>query len=258
MLDDACRRRRRPGSSRGSTTAGPRASQRSSNSMVNPWSVCSTRSTRTCPGTGGRRTRIGEQASAVRAWTRQCGRDRSAKTSGANSPSAPIPVSRNRISAATAVRSSRGRGADAGGHADACLPSGEVLLHDGHGRLELGRRAELDDARAGGHQRQVSRRRVVGVTRDVGLLVVGPAEGELAGGDDAPVRALAAVVGQPDEVRRRVDVLLEASRSRPCSRRAVRSVPRSTARRSRRGGRAGWHWAWCPPRMGGSADTPQA
>jgi hypothetical protein len=39
----------------------------------------------------------GQLHDAVAEWIRQCGSDRSAKTSGANSPSASDPVSRNRI-----------------------------------------------------------------------------------------------------------------------------------------------------------------
>jgi hypothetical protein len=42
-------------------------------------------------------------SSAVAAWIRQCGSDRSEKTSGANSASGTDPVSRNRISFATAT-----------------------------------------------------------------------------------------------------------------------------------------------------------
>ena len=52
-------------------------------------------------------------------------------------------------------------------------------------------------------------RRVVGVTGDVGLLVVRPAEGQLALRSRRPSARTAAVAGQADEVRRRVDVLLE-------------------------------------------------
>src|SRR5450755_1454368 len=53
------------------------------------------------------------------------------------------------------------------------------------------------------------RRRVVGVTGDVGLVVVWPAEGQLAGRHDTPVRARAAVAGQAREVRCGVGVLPE-------------------------------------------------
>jgi hypothetical protein len=52
----------------------------------------------------------------------------------------------------------------------------------------------------------VSRRRVVGVARNVGLGLVGIPEGDGAGEYDAPVRALAAVVGQPAEELRGVNV----------------------------------------------------
>jgi hypothetical protein len=41
--------------------------------------------------------RIARISSAVPAWMRQCGSDRSAKASGVNSPSGAAPVSRNPI-----------------------------------------------------------------------------------------------------------------------------------------------------------------
>ena len=79
------------------------------------------------------------------------------------------------------------------------LRPGQVALDDGHGLVEFLGQAELDDRGAGGDQRQVAGRRVVGVAGHVGLLVVGPPEGELTFGDDPPVLTLAAVAGQPDE-----------------------------------------------------------
>ena len=53
------------------------------------------------------------------------------------------------------------------------------------------------------------RRRVVGVTGDVGLVVVWRAEGQLASSHHTPVRARAAVAGQAREVRSGVGVLPE-------------------------------------------------
>ncbi len=74
-------------------------------------------------------------------------------------------------------------------------------LADPDARLQVGRPAELDHGRAGRDQRAVTRRRHVGVARDIGLLVVGPAEGELSSENVAEVLAAADVAGQAAEVR---------------------------------------------------------
>ena len=81
------RRSRGPGCGAGRPAPGPgptarrrprerpprRTRQRSSNSIVNPWPVCSTRSTRTWPGRGCPSARRARSSPAVAAWTRQCG-----------------------------------------------------------------------------------------------------------------------------------------------------------------------------------------
>jgi len=85
----------------------------------------------------------------------------------------------------------------------------EVLRHDLHRAPVLRGRAELDDVRPGLDDRHVSGRRVVGVARLVGLLVIGVAERHPAARHVAPVRALAVVVGQPLEQRSRIGVLAE-------------------------------------------------
>src|SRR3954454_24040785 len=85
----------------------------------------------------------------------------------------------------------------------------EVARHDGHRALVVVGRAELHDVRARLDHRNMTRRRVVGVARLVHLVVVCVAEGHATALDVAPVRALATVVREPAEDRRRVHVLPE-------------------------------------------------
>src|SRR5439155_26663773 len=98
------------------------------------------------------------------------------------------------------------------------LEGRQVLGDDGHRLLVLAGRAELDDFGAGSDQRDVPGRRAVGVAGLVDLVVVGEAERDPALDDVAPVRALAAVVGQALEERSPVAILaerLEADRVTP-------------------------------------------
>src|SRR5450631_4417460 len=102
------------------------------------------------------------------------------------------------------------------------------------------------------------RRREVSVTGDVGLVVVWPAEGQLAGSHDTPVRARAAVARQSREVRCGVGVLpegLEADGVIPKARVPALDLhlvdrPRSAPRRPRLEWSSCWHLAWCPPSEG--------
>ena len=81
-----------------------------------------------------------------------------------------------------------------------------VLLDDRERLLQLVGGAELDDLGARVQDRRVARADVVGVAGLERLLAVGGLERDLALDDVAPVRALAAVVGQADEQRRQVGV----------------------------------------------------
>jgi hypothetical protein len=82
--------------------------------------------------------------------------------------------------------------------------------HHLHGLLKRLGRAELDHLGPGGEHRRVAGRRVVDLAGGDGLLAVGGAERDAALDDDAPVRRLAAVVGQAAEERGGVDGLVEA------------------------------------------------
>src|SRR4051794_27948699 len=93
--------------------------------------------------------------------------------------------------------------------ASSLLRRGEVLRYHRHGSLVVVGGAELDDVGARLDDRDVPRRRVVGVARLVHLVMVRVTEGHPPALYVPPVRALAAVVRQPAEQWGRVDVLLE-------------------------------------------------
>jgi hypothetical protein len=82
---------------------------------------------------------------------------------------------------------------------DAAAGLAQVGLDDVHRLLEAVAGTGLNEAGAGGDERQVARVGEGGVTGAVGLFVIGPPDGDLAALHHAPVRALAAVLGQPGE-----------------------------------------------------------
>src|SRR3954451_21679239 len=95
------------------------------------------------------------------------------------------------------------------------LERGEILRDHGHRLLVGAGRAELHDLGAGLDHGDVPGQRVVGVALVVGLLVVGVTERDPAALDEAPVRALAAVVRESVKEGSGVGVLperLEADR----------------------------------------------
>src|SRR4051812_22964213 len=85
----------------------------------------------------------------------------------------------------------------------------EVPAEHLHRAAVLLGRAELDPLGPRRHDRDVAGGRVVGVAALVDLLAIGVLERHLPADHVAPVRALAAVVGQSLEQRRRVGVLAE-------------------------------------------------
>ena len=90
-------------------------------------------------------------------------------------------------------------------------------------------------------------RRVVRVAGHVSLLPIGPPERDLPLGDHAPMLTLAAVVGQADEQRGRVDVLLEGlERHRIAAQKGVSTLNHFEVYGYRCASSC-WHWAWCPP-----------
>src|ERR1700722_9591378 len=141
---------------------------------------------------------------------------RSRKMSGRNSLSGTVPVSRKAMSFS---QSGRTRLASMSVLAMSVLAmsvlamSGtarpgrlEVLADDCHGLVQRAGRAELDEFGPGEQQRQVPGHAVVGVAGRVDLVVIGVPEDDLAGQHHAPMRALAPVIRQAPEKRRRVRV----------------------------------------------------
>ena len=80
----------------------------------------------------------------------------------------------------------------------------DVRTDDRHRGLQLARRAELDNLGAIGEHREVTGAQVVRVAGADDLEVIGVVDAELTANDVAPVRALAAVIGQALEVRGRI------------------------------------------------------